>query len=215
MDRSSEILPDHQLGSYDRDEELIAAVRQSGRGQVRVYPWSEVAVVLGNGSRPEVELQLPAVITDQVPVLRRRGGGCAVVLDPGNLVVSVALPLPGLCGIKTWFGRISAWLIQALGELGVAGVTQQGISDLTIGELKIGGSCIHRSRDLLYYSTTLLIDPDLDLVERYLQHPPREPDYRAGRSHRHFMGSLSALAGPLQVADLISGLDQKLRECLS
>ena len=35
---------------------------------------------------------IEAVLDDGVPVLRRRGGGCAVLLDPGNLVVAAALP---------------------------------------------------------------------------------------------------------------------------
>jgi hypothetical protein len=47
-----------------------------------------------------------------------------------------------------------------------------------------------------------LIDPDLDLIDRYLLYPPREPDYRSGRSHRRFMGSLKALGLPPGNADL-------------
>ena len=92
-----------------------------------------------------------------------------------------------------------------------------------LGERKIGGSCIWRTRGLLYYSTTLLVDPDLDLCERYLPHPPREPAYRAGRPHRAFMGSLraaawhgdaAALAGDLQIvaAEGLTDLGRTLRE---
>ena len=58
------------------------------------------------------------------------------------------------------------------------------------------GSCIYRTRGLLYYSTTLLLDPDLELVERYLPHPPREPEYRRGRPHRDFMTSVRDVLGP-------------------
>ena len=121
-----------------------------------------------------------------------------MVLDPGNVIVSVALPLPGISGIKSAFGSISDWLIAALAEYGLPDVRQRGVSDLAIPapghlDLKIGGSCIYRTRGLLYYSTTLLVDPDLDLVDRYLPYPPREPDYRSGRSHRQFMGSLKAM----------------------
>ncbi len=46
------------------------------------------------------------------------------------------------------------------------------------------------------------LDPDLDLVDRYLLYPPREPDYRYGRSHRKFMGSLKSLHLPPGNADL-------------
>jgi lipoate-protein ligase A len=47
----------------------------------------------------------------------------------------------------------------------------------------------------VYYSASLLVKPDVSLVERYLRHPPREPEYRRGRSHREFMGALGAAAG--------------------
>ncbi len=76
--------------------------------------------------------------------------------------------------------------------MGLPGVSRQGVSDLTIGEKKIGGSCIYRTKGVLYYSTTLLVDHDPELVDRYLKHPPREPEYRQGRDHRHFMTSLAA-----------------------
>ncbi|MDO9172389.1 MAG: lipoate--protein ligase family protein, partial [bacterium] len=36
----------------------------------------------------------------------------------------------------------------------------------------------------------LLFDPDLDLMERLLPHPPREPGYRRGRPHRAFLGRI-------------------------
>ncbi len=179
------------IGSYDLDDDLLEAVRATGRARLRVYPVRDVAVVLGRGSKPEQELRLDPVLEDGVPVLRRRGGGCAVVLDPGNVIVSLVSPKKGFGGGREAFGGLSAWVIDALGRLGIPGIRQRGISDLTMGDRKVGGACIYRPLGLLYYSTTLLVTPDIDLSERYLQHPPREPDYRAGRSHADFMGKLS------------------------
>jgi lipoate-protein ligase A len=118
-----------------------------------------------------------------------------VVLDPGNVIVSIFLPLPGLGGIKSAFGRISGWIIESLAKVGIPGVEQRGVSDLVLGDRKIGGSCIWRGKDLLHYGTTILVEPDLDRVARYLKHPPREPDYRMGRPHGDFMGSLGLLCG--------------------
>ena len=90
---------------------------------------------------------------------------------------------------------MSAWLIDALTRIGITGIDQAGICDLVLGERKIGGACLHRRRDLLYYSASLLVNPDVRRAARYLKHPPREPDYRGGRPHTLFMGSLTALAG--------------------
>jgi lipoate-protein ligase A len=199
------------VGSYDRDEDLIEAVLADGLARVRVLSYPETTVVIGRSGKERVELDLDAIAADDVPVLRRRGGGCSVVLDPGNAIVSVVLPMPGMAGITRAFDRISDWLIEALARLGVPGVTQRGVSDLVFRDRKIGGSCIYRRAGLLYYSTTLLVDPDLELVERYLAHPPREPDYRGGRSHRDFMGSLRDALGHADTAAFAARLESELR----
>jgi lipoate-protein ligase A len=198
-----------RISPYDFDDDLIEATRADGRPRVRVERFRGHAVVIGRGGRPEVELNHDAILEDGVEVFRRHGGGCAVFLDPGNIIVSVVWPLPGLGGIKQAFNDISNALIKGLAEAGLPGVTQEGISDLVLDGRKIGGSCIYRSRDLLYYSTTLLIDPDLELVERYLKHPPREPDYRHGRSHAEFMGSISESLGLAGAERLVHSLETK------
>ena len=69
------------------------------------------------------------------------------------------------------------------------------MSDLVLGQRKIGGACIYRSGALVHYSTTLLVEPQVELMERYLLHPPREPEYRQGRSHAEFVTNLPAPRG--------------------
>jgi lipoate-protein ligase A len=196
-----------EIRRWDRDDPLLAAVQADGRSRFDAYRCSRVEVVLGRGGRPEIELNLDHVCRDAVPVLRRSGGGCAVVLDPGNIVVSVAQALPGVSGITAAFQRISDWLVSALARTGAPGVRQRGVSDLALGDRKVGGSCICRTRGLLYYSSTLLVAPDLELVERYLQHPPREPEYRRGRRHRDFMGALHAAGA---AGEFLSSLRREL-----
>ena len=195
-------MADLPMVPYDIDDEMLTRTLDDGWPRVRVYEPPQVAVVIGRGGHQELELKTANISADGVPLYQRPGGGCSVVLDPGNLVVSIVAPLPGIGEIKSSFAAISDWLITALTACDVPGVKQRGISDLAIGERKIGGSCMHRTRDLVYYSTTILLDPDLDLVDRYLLHPPREPDYRAGRTHRKFMGSLKSLHLPPGEADL-------------
>jgi len=163
-----------------------------------------VMVVIGNGSSPDKELHLDRITEDGIPVYRRSSGGCAVVLDPGNVLVALGLPLDGVGGITTAFAAISTWLAAVLDACGVPEIRKAGTSDLAVGDRKIGGSCVWRTRGLLYYATTLLVRPDLDLVDRYLQHPPREPDWRRGRQHRDFMGRLPARVGR-RGADAVAG----------
>ena len=182
--------PTPDLPLWDHDDDLIGAVRDGADARVRVRRCRRVEVVVGRGGKTPVEVDTAAVEADGAPLLRRRGGGCAVVLDPGNLVVSLAAPLEGVGGVTSAFAACTRWLCRGLEAAGVPGVRGDGVSDLVLDDRKVGGSCIYRTRGLVYYSTTLLIAPDLDLVERYLPHPPREPEYRRGRRHRDFMGAL-------------------------
>jgi lipoate-protein ligase A len=196
-----------KIGAYPFDDALLQAPRADSQRRTLVYVPREVQVVLGRGSKPETELHLSACREDGVSVLRRRGGGCAVLLDPGNIVVSVLEHAPGFGQNRAHFRRLSAWLIQSLDRLGVTGLEQRGISDLALGDRKIGGASLHRSRERLLYSVSLLVDPDISLIERYLKHPPREPDYRAGRPHRQFLGTLREAwchGSPKDLADKLS-----------
>jgi lipoate-protein ligase A len=184
------------LPPYSRDEQLIDATARTGAAAVRVEREPHLCVVVGRGGDVATEVHADRVARDGVPLLRRRGGGCAVVLDPGNVVLALALPVPGVGGITSAFAAIGRWIADRLADCGVAGVRQEGTSDLAVGDRKLGGSCIWRTRGLLSYATTVLVRPDIDLMERYLPHPPREPEYRRGRSHRDFVTSVAALGGP-------------------
>jgi len=199
------------IGDYDLDSALIEATRADRRPRFRVYPFEDVVVVLGRGSDPEVELYTGIVSAHGVPVLRRPGGGCAVVLDPGNVIVSVVLPTEDFRDNQAWFEAITRWLIQGLRRIGVDGVVHDGISDLVLEDRKIAGSCIHRRKDSLYYSAALLVQPDIEQVSRYLRHPPREPDYRRGRPHAEFMGSLGEFPVGVEVQTFARALEGALR----
>jgi lipoate-protein ligase A len=175
---------------YDRDEALIQAARGGAGPQLDIRRVERTMVVLGRSSRVDRELHLERCRSDGVPVFRRRGGGCAVVLDPGNLVISLATPVPGFGHIDRLWRGLCAWMVAGLERAGVPGVYQDGISDLVLADRKIGGAAMYRARGLVYYSTTLLLAPRVELMARYLPHPPREPDYRRGRAHEDFVGAL-------------------------
>ena len=99
--------PELTITPYDRDEDPIEATTSDQQGRLRVRAASEVAVVLGRGSKPARELDAEACLEDEVLVQRRRGGGRAVVIDPGNVIVSVALPIGGFASKLTWECQIS------------------------------------------------------------------------------------------------------------
>ena len=145
------------IAAFPRDGEMIEAVRGDGRTRVRVERYPAVAVVLGRGSNPEVELHLERIREDGIPVLRRRGGGCAVVLDPGNVVVAGSVVAGRSLNVRRDFASATQWLIEGLERSAVYGVKRKDTSDLAVGERKIAGACMYRSGDLVLYSATLLV----------------------------------------------------------
>ncbi len=180
---------------YVADDPLVAHVQADGRPRARVYRPGEMVIILGRGSDPETELHVEACRRDRLPVYRRRGGGCAVLVDPGNLILVAAVPLPGLDRVREAMDACTAWALAQCARCGLAHVQRRDVSDLAVGDRKVGGASIHRTRGLVLYGTTLLVDPDLPACDRYLRHPPREPAYRGGRAHPDFMGALMSLPG--------------------
>ena len=201
----------NDIPPYGFDDNIIEATRRDGRARLRVYRPKRVMVVLGRGSKLDVEIHRDACTDDGVPLYRRRGGGCSVVLDPGNVVVSVTLRAEGIGGNQRHFYTLSNWLIEALSRIDVPSIRQDGISDLIIGSRKVAGACMYRSKGLLFYSASLLVEADVTLMERYLRHPPREPTYRQGRSHSDFVTTFSKEFGVGDAEDVVRGLREELR----
>ena len=100
-------------------------------------------------------------------------------------------------------------IIAGLEELGVKNLSIRGISDITIKDRKILGASLHKSKNTVLYQGSLLVDPDMDLIERYLKHPKKEPDYRGRRSHKQFLTSLSIEGRVAGIDDVISVLERR------
>jgi len=195
---------------YLYEKDLIGQMVSVGKPVMSIYPFSGNALVLGKGSRMSDEIHMGQALVDGIRIYRRMGGGCSVFLDPGNLIVSAAYPAKGILGIKELFHRGNTWLIQGLKDSGVKGITQDGISDLVIDGFKIAGTSFYRAKGVAYYTAAVLVSPDTDLMERYLKHPPREPDYRKGRTHKDFVKGLSAFDPDVTSGKLISNLRNHL-----
>lgn len=176
---------------YHFEDEVVNSALSEGSTKLLIYRPQREMIVLGRGSNPEIEIELDRCLSDEVSLYRRRGGGCSVVLDPGNVIVTVAIPVSGIGENSRYFNIISRWLMVNLAKIGVKEVYQDGISDLVIKNHKIAGASIYRRKGLLHYSASILVNPQLKMVDRYLKHPPREPKYRNGRGHMEFIKSIS------------------------
>ena len=71
-------------------------------------------------------------------------------------------------------------------DLVVPGLNADGQS----GYRKVSGNSLRCRRDWLLYHGTLLLSMDLEMVDRFLLHPPREPEYRQKRRHGDFIANL-------------------------
>ncbi len=158
---------------------------------LRVVPAEEVVVVLPRSRDPHREVHLAACQRDRVAVVVRPSGGGAVVLSPGVVTVSVLAhtDLPGLLP-ERHFARLGGVAMAALEACGVTCVTPRGVSDLCLGERKIAGSALRLWGPRVLYQLSVLVDPDLALMDRYLPMPSRQPAYRRQRPHREFVTSL-------------------------
>ena len=149
-------------------------------------------IVLGQSNKPGESINIEQVKKDNIPVYKRPSGGEAVILSPNTLVISFLKRDEALRSPKRYFGIYNEIIIKALDSLGVKGLAQNGISDVCLRDKKVMGSSIYRNKDLLLYQAVLNISESVLSLEKYLKHPPREPQYRNKRSHKNFVTSLTA-----------------------
>ena len=181
------------------DEALLEEAEAAGRPTqvLRLWEPERPAVVVGRSSKLAEEVDEADCRARGVPVLRRASGGAAVVTGPGCLMYAVVLSFarhPALRMVNRAHELVLRTLADGLRPL-VPMVRRRGISDLAIGDLKFSGNSLRLKREHLLYHGTLLYDFPLEWISRYLKMPPRQPDYRGGRTHGRFVTNLP-LDGP-------------------
>jgi lipoate---protein ligase len=182
------------------DEALLLEAEHGGPEVLRLWEWPTPAVVLGAAGRVADEVHEDHCRADGVPILRRASGGGAVVLGQGCLLYSLVLAYQGsadLADVRLSYCHIFGRLTHALTPL-VAGVACAGTSDLALHSRKFSGNSQQRKRDHLLHHGTLLYAFDIDSAGRYLKAPPRQPEYRGGRTHAAFLRNVPVSAQELR-----------------
>ncbi|MBB1160023.1 lipoate--protein ligase family protein [Amycolatopsis dendrobii] len=159
-----------------------ALLREGPTGPV-VWLWrNPVCVVVGRGQRIAREVRVAECARDGVPVLRRASGGGTVFHDPGNLNVTLVLPGP----VPRPLEMLGLVMSAAVEKLGLpARIGDRGIF---VGDAKLCGFAVFRTKDVLLAHSTLLVDTDAARVGAYLTGPP--PDPKPLDSHRSKVASL-------------------------
>jgi len=173
------------------NEDLLFSALETGTFKLRVYEPVTTEIVLGAAGKVEKELYIEHVEADGVPIRRRSGGGGTVVLSPGQVVVALVKEVNEQFRNVEFMRKINEWIADTLSLLGVKGVKHAGISDLALDGKKILGSSLHRKKYFLFYQSSLLVDNEIKLFERYLRYPDRVPEYRRERGHLKFCTNLT------------------------
>ena len=174
------------------DDALARTAWESGRCALRFWWGGPPAVVMGSSERPDHVVDEAACARFGVEVLKRSTGGGSVLQTSGVLNYALVTPAPARLDLKGAF-RLGTDLICAiLDAFGLTGAPE-GTSDVAVGGRKLSGNAQARRWRALLIHGTLLVDFDHTLAEAVLKHPPREPEYRRGRSHRDFLVTLRSL----------------------
>lgn len=205
------------------DEALLECVdaEQLPGGVVRFWESPATMVVVGRGTRIADEVAFDVCRRDGVPVLRRISGGMSIVAGPGCLMYAVVDRHPaGEANIDQTHRHVLDRMVAGLRHIDLD-VEAAGTSDLAFagtgaGLCKVSGNSLRMGRNAFLYHGTLLYDFDLSHIPRYLNEPPRSPEYRAGRRHGEFVANLpvdratlaEAIAEAWQAGDNLSGWPQ-------
>jgi lipoate---protein ligase len=190
------------------NEDLLDRFQSGGVPVWRIYEPDETFAVLGAGGDPARDLFLKGLQERGIPWKRRKGGGGAVVLSPGQVVIALATGVESPFRNREYAAAVNALIVEALSRLGVGPVQSRGISDLAIRERKILGTSIYRRKLILFYQASLLVSNDLSLFEALLAPPVRAPDYRGGRRHAEFCTTLRQEGFPVKTAEIVTEIEK-------
>ncbi len=186
------------------DEVLLDACEEdSGAEVLRFWEPRDYFAVAGFSNAAALEINLEACRQAGVGVFRRCSGGGTVLQGPGCLNYALALKIAGRPELETIPAanrHIMGRHREALSAVSRRAVEVRGLTDLAIGGLKFSGNAQRRKRRALIFHGTFLLRFDLSLMEKFLTMPSRQPDYRLGRAHAHFLTNLVVPAPAIKTA---------------
>jgi lipoate---protein ligase len=186
------------------DEALLDACEDGSAGEVlRFWQPEQCFIVVGYSNEVAREVNVAACRQAGLGIFRRCSGGGTVLQGPGCLNYSLVLRIDGHTALESIAGAnrlIMERQRAALADLLRQPVEVKGCTDLAVGRLKFSGNAQRRKRHALLFHGTFLLHFDLSLMDRFLQMPSRQPDYRAGRAHDRFLMNLDVAAAAVQDA---------------
>lgn len=177
--------------NLDFDDRLLDDAERDGIASLRFWEPRTYAVSLGRSSRESGFV---------LPTERRSTGGGTVLLGPGCLCFSLALPVESYPALRDVRDSYCSILGSIGAALGLDGVTVSGSSDLAWNGRKFSGNAQRRTRHALLHHGTVLYAFDLALITAALPEPDRQPEYRARRPHAEFLTNVPRTVAAIRAA---------------
>jgi lipoate-protein ligase A len=145
------------------DEVLLDAVSAGQRAPtLRIWEWAGPAVVMGRFQSLRNEVDAEGARRHGIEVVRRISGGGAMFIEPGNTITySIVAPLTMVEGMsfEQAYALMDAWVIAALGELGIQ-AWYQPLNDIASPAGKIAGAAQARRGKAVLHHVTMAYDID-------------------------------------------------------
>ena len=140
-----------------------ALLNRVGEGELILYLWqNERTVVIGKNQNPWKECRTALLAEEGGHLARRLSGGGAVFHDLGNLNFTFLMSAQDYD-----LPRQLAVIERACRSLGIP-AARSGRNDLLADGRKFSGNAFYKHNGKAYHHGTLMVDVDLEMVQRYL-----------------------------------------------
>jgi len=154
------------------DEVMLDEVSAGRRAPtLRIWEWAGPAVVMGRFQSLRNEVDLDGARRHGIDVVRRISGGGAMFIEPGNTITySIFAPLSMVEGLafEQAYALMDAWVIKALGQLGIQ-AWYQPLNDIASPGGKIAGAAQARRGRAVLHHVTMAYDIDANKMLEVLR----------------------------------------------
>ncbi len=184
------------------DDQILTDYKKNN--SCKIWTPQNTIVVVGRGNRIDQECFTQKCTEQKVEIKRRYGGGGAVVLHDQCLIISLGLWVKDFFQNDLYFEKINDAIIDTFIPINhtFRNLEKKGISDIAYKNKKLVGSSMFRSRNYLLFQASILYDNKIALINEYLKHPSKEPDYRKNKTHQEFLTSVKEIYKDLSLLEL-------------
>ena len=187
-----------------------ALLHRVGEGELILYLWqNERTVVIGRNQNPWKECRTALLSEEGGHLARRLSGGGAVFHDLGNLNFTFLMPAQDYD-----LPRQLTVIQRACRSLGIP-AERSGRNDLLADGRKFSGNAFYKHNGKAYHHGTLMVDVDLDRVQRYLSPSKAKLAAKGVESVRSRVVNLREFVPTLTVEQLADALIAALAEVYS